>query len=304
MLHNALGYVRFVDDQTNYLLKGLFPMGGGMNIMGASKAGKSYLALQLAEAVMNPARTKFMIWDVMHHGPVIYIQLDTSRVVWSWRIKKLWLDERQQTQFGTIERLWIIDKVDAPGFDLLDQRREKWLIDVLYCPDPAIEPVMVIVDVIREVYAGNENDNEVLRAVISKLENVIRPASLCVISHTRKEQQNQGTSALFDMDVNRGSTYLNGRMDVLFKLVEGKLVVKSRMAENMWIPIRRTPHGIFEVTGEPRRQGDDDNDAPLRVQQELESLVWRRKVEATLTPREVAERSRRISEGIDEEPVL
>jgi len=301
--------VKFVDDDTNYLLRGLFPMGGGMNIMGASKAGKSYLALQLAEAVMNPQRDKFMIWDVMHHGPVIYIQLDTSRVVWSWRIKKLWLDERGQTEFGNIERLWIVDKVDAPGFDLLDQRREKWLIDVLYCPDPAIEPVMVIVDVIREVYSGNENDNEVLRAVISKLENVIRPASLCVISHTRKEQPNSGSSALFDMDINRGSNYLNGRMDVLLKLVEGKLVVKSRMSENMWIPIRRTPFGIFEVTGDPRRQGDDDVDAPLHVEQAMQSLNWQRRprefqVVKTLTPRELQKQRALISEGVDEEPVL
>ena len=204
-----------------WVVEKLIPMGGLVNIYGKPKSGKSFLALSLAKSIVN-GDADWCGYPIMAPGPVAYLQIDTPREEWSSRLGKI--------QFApTKDRdLWIADMWQVPSFpfNILSPQQEelKWLKESI----AAIKPVVTVIDTLREVHSGDENDSTNMRNVIAYLVDACRPSAIILLSHARKDSMLTANGDDDMMDQARGSSYVAGRMDVVMKLTAKRLVFKGR----------------------------------------------------------------------------
>ena len=204
-----------------WVIDKLIPMGGLVNLYGKPKTGKSYLALSLAQAIVN-GEADWCGYSIVAPGPVAYLQIDTPREEWSGRLTKLALRPRPETD------LWIADMWQVPEFPfniLNPQQTElRWLKQSI----AAINPVLTIIDTLREVHSGDENDSTTMRNVIAHLVDACRPSAILLLSHARKDSMLTANGDDDMMDQARGSSYVAGRMDVVMKLTQKRLIFKGR----------------------------------------------------------------------------
>lgn len=204
-----------------WVVEKLIPVGGLVNCFGKPKTGKSFFALGLAQAIVN-GDADWQGYPIQQHGPVAYLQIDTPREEWHSRLSKLAF----QPQAG--RTLWMADMWQVPEFPfniLNPQRTEvRWLKESL----ATIQPVLTIIDTLREVHGGDENDSTTMRNVLAELVGACRPSAILLLSHARKDSilTTNGEEDL--MDQGRGSSYVAGRMDVVIKLTAKRMVFKGR----------------------------------------------------------------------------
>lgn len=206
----------------------LIPVGGLINIFGKPKTGKSFLALSLAQAIVE-GRPDWCGYEILMPGPVAYLQIDTPREEWSIRLGKLKLGN------GGGSKLWIADMWQVPEFpfNILNpaQTELTWLKQSI----AAINPVLTIIDTLREVHGGDENDSTTMRNVIAHLTEACQhtgsggpPSAILLLSHSRKDSMLTASGDDDMMDQGRGSSYVAGRMDVVMKLTQKRLMFKGR----------------------------------------------------------------------------
>lgn len=204
-----------------WIIDKLIPVGGLINLFGKPKTGKSFLALSLAQAIVD-GRPDWCGYEVNQPGPVAYLQIDTPREEWSSRLDRI--------KFSTVgaNRLWIADMYQVPEFpfNILNpaQTELAWLKQSI----AAINPTLTIIDTLREVHGGDENDSTTMRNVIAHLVEACRPSAILLISHARKDSMLTASGDDDMMDQGRGSSYVAGRMDVVMKLTQKRLMFKGR----------------------------------------------------------------------------
>jgi hypothetical protein len=173
---------------------------------------------------------------------VAYLQVDTPREEWASRIARLHLASAEAA-----DRFWIADMWQVPEFPfniLNPQGTElRWLKDGL----AAIKPVMVIIDTLREIHGGDENDSTVMRNVIANLVAACRPAAIVLVSHSRKDSVMTSMGEDDLMDQQRGSSYVSGRMDVIIKVTPKRLTFKGRATGQQAYPIHQDERGFICV---------------------------------------------------------
>lgn len=200
-----------------WLIKDLIPVGGLANLYGKPKVGKSFLALGIAEAIAN-GYSHYLGLPILHTGPVAYLQLDTPRSIWLERLQKA------QSQGNDFSNIWFADIQSGTPFPFNILLEVQWLLAEL----AAIKPVLLVIDTLRELHPGEENDSGCMKNVISALVQATGPecASL-ILSHKKKEQMGHSDDLMSD---NRGSGYIAGRMDAVLALSEKQLSYQSRAA--------------------------------------------------------------------------
>jgi RecA-family ATPase len=205
-----------------WVVEKLIPVGGLVNVFGKPKTGKSFFALGLAQAIIN-GDTDWQGYPIQMHGPVAYLQIDTPREEWHSRLSKLRFQPPSATQ-----TLWMADMWQVPEFPfniLNPQRTEvRWLKESL----DTIKPVLTVIDTLREVHGGDENDSTTMRNVLAELVGACRPSAILLLSHARKDSILTTTGEDDLMDQGRGSSYVAGRMDVVIKLTPKRMVFKGR----------------------------------------------------------------------------
>lgn len=224
-----------------WVIDKLVPVSGLVNVFGKPKTGKSFLALGMAQAIVNGD----LDWEgyrIDTHGSVAYLQIDTPREEWSDRIGRLSLlptDDRE---------LWIADMWQVPQFpfDILDPQQTglKWLKDQM----ASIQPVLTIIDTLREAHGADENDSTAMRNVLTNLVAACRPSAIMLLSHARKDTilTSNGDDDL--MDQNRGSSYIPGRMDVIIKLTQKRMMFKGRATGQSMEQIMQDPAtGLIQI---------------------------------------------------------
>jgi RecA-family ATPase len=228
--------------EATWLIEDLIPVGGLANLYGKPKAGKSFLALGIAEAI-SQGHTHFLGLPVLHHGPVAFLQLDTPRSVWLERIKKT------QKYGHNYSNVYFADTLSGTPFPFNILELHQWLFDEL----KRIKPVLLIVDTLRELHAGDENDSSVMKNVISALNRVILELQIAalLLSHRKKEQMGQADDLMSD---NRGSSYIPGKMDAIFALSKNALTFQSRAAAQETIAVEQDPDsGMVVLDREEQR---------------------------------------------------
>lgn len=223
---NGSNYLALPRNTQKWLIRDLVPSGGLCNLYGKPKTHKSFVALAMAEAISRDNIGEWEGFDVFQHGPVCYLQVDTPRTAWGARMVDL---IELQALGHNYDNVHFADMQMVPTypFNILEPKNLQWLVDSV----AEVKPVLVIIDTIREVHAGDENDSTVMRNVIGQLVSAMLPtqSAMMLLSHQKKD--NAFTRAGGDdlMDDARGSSYISGRMDNIMRLTETRLTWKGRM---------------------------------------------------------------------------
>ena len=217
----SAAYQQLPKSPQKWVIDKLVPVGGLINVFGKPKTGKSFLALGMAQAIVN-GDLDWGGYPIYTHGSVAYLQIDTPREEWSDRIGRI-------TMTPTADReLWIADMWQVPQFpfDILDPQQTglKWLKDQM----ASINPVLTIIDPLREAHGADENDSTAMRNVLANLVAACRPSAIMLLSHARKDTILTANGDDDMMDQNRGSSYIPGRMDVIIKLTQKRMTFKGR----------------------------------------------------------------------------
>jgi RecA-family ATPase len=216
----------------SWVVQDLIPTGGKANLFGRPKAGKSFLALQMASAV-SQGLPHFLGFPILKHGPVAYIQIDTSASVWFERVK-------DQAALGlSFEKVAFADTDTGTPFPLNILTDAPTIKQQL----ATIKPVLVFWDTIRETHAGDENDSSVMKNVVSQLLDATRgegwAAANCFLSHRKKENPNYEEDL---MNANRGSSYLAGACDSVMQL-SAKFDARSKVITSGTLEFQGRTHG-------------------------------------------------------------
>lgn len=230
-------YLKLPRDPQPWLIQDVIPIQGLVNCYARPKVGKSFLALGISEAISNPEVESFLGFPVRKHGKVLYLQIDTPRSFWADRLEKI-----VATGDYNISDIGFADRLMAPkGFNILNIESKLWLKEEV----AKINPLLVVLDTLRELHNGDENDSTTMKNVVTAVIDAIPESAIMFISHSRKEFQNIGTDI---MDDARGSGYIAGRMDAVMKMTAREMHIKSRGgAQNIQI-MQNKVCGMIERT--------------------------------------------------------
>lgn len=210
-------YLRLPRDPQPWIIQDFVPVQGLVNVYAQPKIGKSFLALGAAEAIANEAVNSFLGYPVKKHGKVLYFQIDTPRSFWAKRIENIISTGRYD-----ISNIGFADRLMAPrGFDILEDESKLWLMTEV----EKVDPLLVILDTLRELHGGDENDATTMKNVVTSIIECIPNAAIMFISHSRKSFQNMDESIT---EGARGSGYIAGRMDAIVKMTNRAMSIQSR----------------------------------------------------------------------------
>ncbi len=224
-------YMELPVDET-WLVKPLIPTGGSIILFGEAKVGKSYAALQLAQAIEKGG--EWLGFPVVQTGPVVYVQLDTPRGLWIARLKEL------GTGGVDLSTLLFADRetLNAMPFNILQPDHFHLLRTTL----GELKPVAVVIDTLREAHQQDENSSQGMQSVIASLQAACFPAAMVLITHERKPSQEQGFSLISDI---RGSNYIPGRMDAILRFTKNRLYYTGRAIEEGHLNLQRMDNGFW-----------------------------------------------------------
>ena len=228
-------------DPQPWLIEKIVPAGGLMNVYGKPKLGKSFMALGIALAVSNPAVTQWLDRPVLKHGPVVYLQVDTPRSEWADRVSRI-------SEQHDISNIHFTDMLEVPyPLNINVEGVKLGLKQYIAQMDP--KPVLLVVDTLREVHEGDENDSGAMKKVITSLVECTMGVncSLLLVSHSRKDNIDRPDDI---MDDGRGSSYVSGRMDVVAKLTEKNVHMKGRSIGATKVAVQQDNTGLIVQNAE------------------------------------------------------
>lgn len=201
----------------------------------------SLIALDICEAIGNPQRNWFHGFQVEHRGPVLYVNLDMP--TGSHRRRFLRLENNHNFKFGN---LWHITRDEVPaGFDILKEGNKNWLLEQV----SKLKPAVIIMDVVRRLYAGDENSSDIAAQVIASVNEIIQEgnSSAILVHHTNKTNEISKNMGIEKDPINavRGSSVLAGSMDTICAFNDNgtELAYQGRDI-NLRYAIKRAPTGL------------------------------------------------------------
>ena len=235
--------------EQSWIIEDIIPKGGLINLFAPPKAGKSYLALDLALALAQ-GKKSWLTFDILEPGPVLYFQLDTPSMLWReryWDLEDAGVDINSNGKMLEVDR----EMVEMP-FDIMTPGS----YDVIRNEVAVLKPVLVIIDTIREVHNEDEDKSGEMKQVVSTLQHACAPSAVMVISHTRKRnstsKNKSGSKETGAVDLpnitdqNRGSGYLAGKADTLMWLMDdGMLMYKGRAFETNHLNLERNENTVL-----------------------------------------------------------
>lgn len=258
-------YLDTIDEGENWLIEPLLPAGGIINLYGKPKTGKSFAAIGMALAISGG----LPLWNgfaVRSYGNVAYLQIDTPRPEWKSRFRKI------RDAGYDVSKIGMMDMKMAPyPYNIILPQHQAWLREQL----AAINPVVIIVDTLREAHEGNENDSTDMKKVINAIVKLAKGAAVIFVSHSRKDSAFNAAGVDADlMDEGRGSSYVSGRMDTIIKFtgkgkpMKGYMHYKGRSVEETKIPIIQEPGtGLIRLATDYAKQ---EEELMLMLQRETE----------------------------------
>lgn len=227
----ATEYTALERPTLQWLVDGLLPIPSFCVLLGEPKAGKSFWALQLAACI---AQGRPFMGRPVQQGPVLYCQFDTSELVWRERLATL------QGQGESIEGpLYFIHPEDTPlQVDILDPKTQALLKGAI----EQAQPSLVIIDTLREIHSRKEDSATEMRVVLGALAEVVQGRALLLIHHTSKLSNKDDIRVI---DLSRGSSYLAGRADALYVLIDDTLHLIPRFGDRHVLQGVRLPTGYW-----------------------------------------------------------
>lgn len=248
-LSNAYPYAEYLTLPLHtqpWLVEPLIPAGGLVCLHGHAKTRKSFLAIQLARDVCNGHR--WLGFDTKP-GTVLYLQLDTPRSLWQLRFKEL-----EKQHFGLTPegggRLILADSEHTPRpFHILLPTVQQWMRQQM----DLFKPDLVIIDVIRKLFKGNDNDSDVIEEVLGTVKLACTPAAVLLIAHSKKANAEFDSGTIGEI---RGSSAQGASYDTIMRLTKAgrgvgpTLSIEGRAVEDQTIMLVNRPDLLFDLSGD------------------------------------------------------
>ena len=242
-------YIEMDRPHMDWLVKGLIPRPGFIFLTGEPKSGKSFLALQLALCIVQgesflghsvgyPYNNKDNIpVSPSHTNPaVLYLQLDTSELVWRDRLAGL-----RDQGVDLLGSLLMPHPDSIPGrLNVLEKGTRDWLQAVITAANPAL----VIVDVLRQIHNADEDSSTEMKAVFDELTLLFQGRSVLMLHHAPKLHPELGPVRV--VNTLRGSSYMAGYTDAIWLLNDGYLHIESRFSDPQRLWLQRRKCGFFD----------------------------------------------------------
>lgn len=238
MAFNLVDYESLEGDKTVWVWHGILPISGSILLYGSPKVGKSKMVLSLAEAITDTKIGQYLGQPIDSHGRVLYIQLDTPRNLWQsgycayikseMARMNIFIADRQMSSLPT-------------QFDIRDKIGFEWLLREVR----QVAPLVVIIDTLRRMHRGNENESDVMSEVLNRFIEATKPAALVFLTHKKKVQVGEvgpGTS--------RGSSALSGAVDALLNMTKKTLYIEARSDVEEEIGIMQQDDGTWQLAGD------------------------------------------------------
>lgn len=232
----VISYSDYVDTprrDVEWLVDNLIPRPGMVELIGAPKAGKTFITLDLALAV---ARGAPFMGHATKQSRVLYFQLDTSEHIMRDRGEKL--------------RRAGVD-IAAPLFGMVhpdDTMRPVNIMlqagtDYVKTALRQFDPALVIIDTLRECHQEDENESTAMKAVMDQLERLFTGRSLFLVHHINKIPEDVDRPD--PVRSSRGSSYITGKVDAFWLLYKHRLSITSRWDEDTSWMVRQAHGGMF-----------------------------------------------------------
>lgn len=241
-------YLKLPRNPNKWIVQDLVPVGGITNIYAKPKLGKTFVFMGMGAAIAN-GDDEWEGFEIQTPGKVMFLEVDTPREEMADRFQKMAINN----QSFAIADMWQVP--DFP-YNILQPKMFNWFQQEVQ----RINPVMVVIDTIREVHEQDENDSTGMKKVLGQLIAACRPAAVVLISHSRKDGNNMFTvgSDSDIMDENRGSNYVAGKADVVIRLTKKTMTYKGRATGQVKLSIKQDEHGFVQVVR-------DDNDEQFKL---------------------------------------
>lgn len=224
-LLDSEGYIANPRRKRPYLIPGLVPGTGRIQLCGGPRAGKSFLAYELALAVAQG--TEFLGFKVSRAGPVLYLQYDTPPDLWDDRL--CLLKESGVDISGPVYFVEEDDPEAIPRCNIMEVGDRAVLRRYI----EEIKPVLVVVDVLRKVHNLKENDSDSMKHVFDYLNAVTTGRALLVLHHTIKSSTDPKAITRRPSEAGRGSSFVGGEVDANWLLSrDGRLDIEARFAKD------------------------------------------------------------------------
>jgi len=259
-----------------WVVQDLIAAGGIVNMYGLPKTRKSFVALAIAAAVAN-GDPDWEGFDILTPGNVAYLQIDTPRGIWRNRMFKL------QGAGLNFDKVAMADLGSVPyPVNIL----EPGTVDKLRRALDVIQPVLVVIDTLRDAFRGDENSSDIMTGALQQLVSATRPAATLLLSHQRKDSAmtkaaEETTEDGGLMDGGRGSGSLSGRMDMIIRLTMKTFAFRGRTERSGRFPVTHDEHGLVRLVQEGLKKHDDYLRGLLITDPTLSNTAWAAKLAGT-----------------------
>jgi len=231
-LLNVEQYLALPRPEIDWIVPEHIPKPSTVLLLGEPKAGKSFLALQVAYAVARG--TTVLGRPVTRPGPVLYLQFDTSELVWRNRFQKL-----KRAKFDLSGPVIMPHPDDNMRvMNVLDPAVRAWWKEALSC-----KPQLVVIDVLREIHNSDEDSSTQMKKVFSALKELLGDYAVLIVHHTPKIPKDFDSVRIINLA--RGSSYIAGAVDALWLLHNHHLWIIPRFAEEIDGEAVRQRNGLF-----------------------------------------------------------
>lgn len=237
----ATEYANLPDSDEPWIVRDLLPRGGSAMIYGPPKSKKTLAAQQLAYSIANPDQHDWLSFPIEAHGPVLYLQLDTARVIWKDRIT-FYRDTHGHAKTVT-DAIHVADKESTPfPFEILNPIHYAWLRHTV----DTLKPLVVFVDVLRKASMAEESSSEGMIHACNQIEMACKPAAVVLISHAKKPQAKGSAPDNTEGDAplgtdNRGSSSLPGNVDGIIRITKKTFSYLSRTIDQGRLKLHWSP---------------------------------------------------------------
>ena len=247
-------YLQLPRNPYKWVVQDLVPTSGLVNIYAAPKVGKTFIFQGIAQAICN-GDDEWEGFEIFQPGNVAFLQIDTPREEFADRLSK---------QVFNKGRFAVADMSMVPiyPFDIMNETCYKWLKQEI----GRINPVMTVIDTLRDAHGEDENLSTPMRNVLVRFIAACHPSSIVLISHKRKDGNNLfNPGAESDiMEENRGTNAVAGKADMVIRLTAKRLTYKGRATGQHSLPIYQDENGFIHIKHE-----DDEN---VKMAQDLVKL--------------------------------
>jgi len=255
-------YIASLGDDEVWVIEDLLPYGGRLSLTAPAKAGKTFLALQIAASIADKSQTQFLDFTVRAHGPVLILELDTPPRLY----KATYAKGLSQSTPLHLEEVFHADKMmkDVPIPFSITGSGGEWLRKEC----DRLKPLVVIIDTIRNTHLADENKPEVMMAIMEATTAAVSPAAIIWLAHPRKAKDDGMGGSSGDMiDQTRGSSVFNASVDIVAALTKKRFKIKGRTQrrEDDFVPIFQNEFGFWEIEG-------DKMDKWRKVQEVIDSM--------------------------------